>query len=167
MDALSKLGISGTAIIVYLVNIGLLIGVLTYVLYKPLLKFLDERRKLITGSIHEAKILKEEFEKTLKEKEKEQHATELRLREEMENLRKFTEQKRAELKAEMDSAKTEMMAKAEEEIQKKKSELLKDAEAQVLDLMKKVILDIVQHKVPEEVIQDSIKDAWKQYSKNV
>lgn len=165
MEAFAKLGINWMSVLTYLINIGLLIIVLTYVLYKPLLKFLDERRKQISDSIHEAEVLRKEFTKQMAENEATQKESEQKLREEMDNLRKFTEEKRAQLVSEMETARAEMMMKADAEIEKKKAGLLKDAEQQILDLMKKIVLDIVQHKIPENVVQESIKDGWKQYNK--
>ena len=153
------------SVVTYIINIGVLILVLTYVLYKPLLKFLDERRKQITDSIHEAEVLRKEFSKQMAENEATQKSTEHKLREEMDNLRKFTEEKRAQLVSEMEAARSEMMMKSEAEIEKKKAGLIKDAEQQILDTMKKIILEIVQHKIPENVIQESIKEGWKQYNK--
>lgn len=165
MEAFAKLGINWMSVVTYIINIGVLILVLTYVLYKPLLKFLDERRKQITDSIHEAEVLRREFSKQMAENEATQKSTEHKLREEMDNLRKFTEEKRAQLISEMEAARSEMMIKSEAEIEKKKAGLIKDAEQQILNTMKKIILDIVQHKIPENVIQESIKEGWKQYNK--
>ena len=86
------------------------------------------------------------------------------LKREMENLRKFTEEKRAELTAEMEAARNDMLAKADADITRRKEELLKDAEKATMDLIKKIVLHIVQNKVPEEVVETSIKDAWKQFN---
>ena len=83
----------------------------------------------------------------------------------MENLRKFTEEKRAELTAEMEKARGDMLAKAEEDISRRKGEILKDAENDTLQLIKKIVLYVVQNKVPAEVIEDSIKSAWHTYKK--
>ena len=65
----------------------------------------------------------------------------------------------------MELARSEMMAKAQSEIDEKKASIMKDAEAATMILIKKVIFEIVKNKVPENVIQESIKDAWQQYKK--
>lgn len=162
MEGLSKLGIDPLNILIYMVNTGLLLVVLTYVLYKPILKFLDERRKQIADSVDEARQLKEELDKTSAEASSAQAHFEQELKKERESLRKFVEEKRAELEAEMSSARNQMMQKAEADIEARKTSMVKEVEADLLKLMKNIILDIVQHKVPEQVIQDSITDAWKQ-----
>lgn len=57
-----------------------------------------------------------------------------------------------------------MMEKAQAEIDKKKEQLIKDAESEIKELMTKIILEIVENKVPENVINDSIKSSWKNYA---
>lgn len=165
MEALEKLGIEPFSILLYLINLGSVLLVLTFLLYRPILGFMDKRRKEISDSVEEASILRDEFEKTIQKAEKEKIELEKNFREEMEKLKKFVEQKRGELTKEMEAARAEMMAKASAEIEEKKRSLLKEAEGEVLSLMKKIILNVVQNKVPENVIQESIKDAWKTYNK--
>ena len=160
MEGLSKLGIDLWSILIYVLNIGLLLLVLTYVLYKPIFKFLDERRAQIKSSVEEAQNLKVELDKKSAEVEAATEKAETELKKEMENLRKFTEEQRAKLTAEMEKARGDMLAKAEEDINRRKGEILKEAEVETLELIKKIVLYVVQNKVPAEVIEDSIKSAW-------
>ena len=114
--------------------------------------------------MEEAQLLKVELDKKSIEAAEASKKAEETLKREMENLRKFTEEKRAELTAEMESARNEMLAKADADITRRKDELLKEAEKATMDLIKKVVLHIVQNKVPEEVVEASIKDSWKQFN---
>lgn len=165
MDGLLKLGIDPWAILTYVVNTGVLLAVLTYVLYKPLMKFLDQRRDQIISSVDEARLLKEQLDVKSAETQAAQTKFEADLKKETENLRKFLEERRVDLDKEMSAARTEMLQKAQTEIDHKQAEMIKDVEAALLTLMKKIILDIVQNKVPEEVVQASIHDSWKAYRK--
>ena len=160
MEGLSKLGIDLWSILIYILNTGLLLLVLTYVLYKPILKFLDERRAQIKSSVEEAQNLKVELDKKSTEVEAATEKAETELKKEMENLRKFTEEQRAKLTVEMEKARGDMFAKAEEDINRRKGEILKEAEVETLELIKKIVLYVVQNKVPAEVVEDSIKSAW-------
>ncbi len=164
MEGLAKLGIDPFSILLYLLNTGLLLVVLTYVLYKPILRYLDERRDQIRSSVEEAQLLKVELDKKSIEAAEASKNAEETLKREMENLRKFTEEKRAELTAEMETARNEMLAKADADITRRNNELMKEAEKATMDLIKKVVLHIVQNKVPEEVVEASIKDSWKQFN---
>ncbi|MDP3975672.1 MAG: hypothetical protein Q8P95_02030, partial [bacterium] len=53
----------------------------------------------------------------------------------------------------------EIRALADEE----KKNIIKTAEKAVLGTMTKVILHIVSNKVPANVVQESVSDAWKHY----
>lgn len=163
MDKLLGLGIDPWSMLLYLLNTGLLLVVLTYFLYRPIQKFIDDRRQKIINNIEEAKRLQEEFEKKLEESEKKRFQVESELKEEMRKLHKFIDEKRAELTAEMDKTRSEMMAKAHKEIETRKENLIKEAEKEIKVIMTKIILNIVENKVPENVIDESINSAWKQY----
>lgn len=164
MDKLASLGIDGWSMLLYLINTGVLLVALVYILYKPMNKFLEKRQKDINDSIESAQKLQEKFEKELEKSHADREKVESELREELSKLQKFTEQKRTELVAEMEQARTTMLQKAQDEIDKKKDALIKDAEGQIKELMTKIILEIVENKVPEDVINDSIKSAWKNYA---
>lgn len=161
MDKLLALGIDPWAMLLYLVNTGIVIIVLTYYLYKPILNFVDKRRDQILKNIDESKHLQETFEKKLEESEKKKSKMEAELKEEMSNLSKFTEAKKKELIAEMEASRISMIKKAQEEIEARKEGLMKEVEGEVKVLMAKIILDIVENKVPEDVIQESIGTSWK------
>lgn len=166
MDRLAELGIDLWSILVYMTTTGLMVIVLTWLIYKPLLKFIDQRRKLIGDSIDEANLIREEFSKKLTESEKEKKGMEAELRQEMDNLRSFVEKKRLEMATEMEISRSEMMTKAQKEIEAQKNKIIESAEKEVMEVMTRIVLEIVQQKVPEKVIAESIEEAWKQYSKN-
>lgn len=163
MDKLASLGIDLWSMVLYLLNTGVLLIALTYILYKPINKFLEKRQKDINDSIDEAQRLQEKFESELAKSNAEREKSEAELRDQLSKLQKFTEQKRAELLAEMEAARGAMMQKAQAEIDKKKENLIKDAEETIKEIMVKIILDIVENKVPENVISESIHSAWKKY----
>ncbi len=165
MDKLLSLGIDPWSMVLYLFNTGIVLVVLTYYLYKPITAYIDQRRKQIKDSIDEAQKLQETFEKRLEESEKKRMQTEAELKEEIDRLHKFTEEKKVELIANMEKARSEMMQKAQKEIDEKKEQLIKDAEREVVNLMSKIILKIIENKVPEEVITESVESAWKNYQK--
>lgn len=165
MEKLLTLGIDPMAIVVYIANTGLVLFVLTKLLYKPVLRILDERRALVASSMDEASNLQKAFEDKLDAVEAQKKATETELKDEITKLHKYVEQKRAEMLAEMEVTRSEMIRKAEEEVKAKKATLIKEVEDQVKVLMGKIILDIVENKVPENVIEESIGSAWKNYAK--
>jgi F0F1-type ATP synthase membrane subunit b/b' len=90
MDGLSKLGIDLWSIGVYLANAGLMLFVLSYLLYKPVLGFMDRRRDEIRKSLDEARLLKDELDKKSEEASKAQSRFENELKEERESFRRKT-----------------------------------------------------------------------------
>lgn len=164
MDKLLTLGIDPWAIVVYLGNTGLVIAVLTYLIYKPVLRILDKRREIIASGLDEAQNLQAIFEKRLAETEAQGKEAEEKFRHELEKLKSYTEEKKAELLADMERSRNEMLTKADEEIRKRKDSLLQEAEKDIKMLMAKIILDIVENKVPENVIEESIASGWNKYS---
>ncbi len=165
MDQLASLGINPWSMLLYLLNTGVVLVVLLKFLYKPIQKFVDERQEQIKSSIDESRKLKEEFEAQAEKLRAEKKEAEATLKEEIENLKSFTDKKRAELTAEMEAARSDMMQKAQKEITERKDKLIKDAEAEIKQLMSKIILEIVENNVPEEVIEKSVKSAWTAYTK--
>lgn len=167
MDKLLTLGIDPWQMLLYLVNTGVIVVILTVYLYKPILRFIDKRRDQIISSIEESKHLQEIFEKKLEESEKKRRESEEKFKEEMNNLHKFTEEKRKKLVGEMEKARTDLMQKAHKEIEEKKTALISEAEKEIKILMSRIILDIVENKVPEKVVTESISSAWQKYNKYV
>jgi F0F1-type ATP synthase membrane subunit b/b' len=165
MEGLLKLGIDPKAILVYIVNIGLLTVILWYFLYNPIIGFLEKRQKSISDSIKEADNIKAELEQRLAEMEEERAKTQAELRAEVEKMEKFIDQRRAELTAEMEEEKNKLLTKANEAIDKRKAELIKEIEKDLLGTIKNIVLEIVHNKVPADVIQGSVSDAWDKYKK--
>lgn len=165
MDRLAELGIDLWSMLVYAANTGVVLVALVYFAYKPLLKIIDSRRKEITDSIETANRLRLEFSQKLEESIAEKQRVEEKLSKELEDLRRLVETKRAEMLREIEVARAEILRRADEEIAHKRSQLLKAAEKDITSLMSRIILEIVQNKVPEKVIAESVSEAWKSYAR--
>lgn len=163
MEGLQNLGIDAWSILIYIVNFGILITVLTYFLYKPVLGFIEKRQKHIASRIREADRIKAEFEKKLVEMEAEKDALSKELKAELERSKKVIDEKRAELISEMEAEREKMVARTQSEITKRKEELVSEVEKDLLKLIEKIVLEIVQNKVPASVVEESVKEAWQKY----
>jgi F-type H+-transporting ATPase subunit b len=165
MDALLKLGIDWQSIIFYVVNFGILFAVIGKFLVPPILNMLDKRREAIESSLSGAEKLKKEFQQKMAEIDAERAEAQQRMMKEMDNLNKTLEKKKSEMAAELQAQRQKMMEDAQREIETRKAQIVKDAEAQTVDLIKKVVMYIVQNKLPQELVEQSVKDAWKVYNK--
>src|SRR5437868_6054235 len=70
MEILQTLGVEPKLLIAQVVNFVLVLVVLRLLLYKPILKMLDERKKRIAESMAQAQTIQERFEKLEQEQEK-------------------------------------------------------------------------------------------------
>ena len=57
MELLSKLGIDWSLLVAQMVNFGVLVGLLTFFIYRPLLNVLDARREKIRKSMEDVKLI--------------------------------------------------------------------------------------------------------------
>lgn len=160
MDALARLGIDGWSILLYLVNFGLLAAVLTKFLYKPVLKFVDERREQVRRSIEEAEELKRRFEEETKRREEEARLMSSEMQREIRTSREQAELRAKQLVAEAERSREEMLSEAQKQAAEMKKNIRKEAEADVLKRIEAVAMAVLRYKVPQEVVRDSVKDAW-------
>lgn len=160
---MEALGIDLYSILIYIGGTGVLMVILGKLLYEPINGFLEKRQQTIADKLGEADRIKTEFENKLIEMEAAKTSAQAELKAELERMESFVSDKKKELIAEMEAERIKVLEKANAEIEAKKAKLLSDAEGQILALMQKIILEIVQNKVPAEVIESSITDAWKNY----
>jgi len=163
METLLKLGIDWQSMILYLINFGILFFLVSKYVVPKVLKYLDERNETIKNSIEEANRLKTEFQEKLSEIEKDQEEAKFKLLAEMEQVKKQLEIQRKELVEKMEAERKEMMDKAQKEITERKDMLLTEVEGRMLEIIKKMVMFVVQNKLPEDVIVKSVKDAWTEY----
>lgn len=160
MDGLAKLGIDLYNILIYIGGTGILVAVLAKLLYNPVNGYIEKRQKTIADKIQEADKIQKDFSTKLAEMEKAKEEAQAELKAELEKMQSFVSTKRAELVEEMEAERAKVMEKANQEISDKKAALLKDAEQDILKLMQKIVLEVVQNKVPAEVVETSVKEAW-------
>lgn len=165
METLLKLGIDWQSIIVYIVNFGVLFFLIGKYVVPKVLHYLDERSNTIKKNINEANSLKTDFQNKLAEIEQEKESAKLALTSQMDEMKKSLEAQKAELVSSMEDERRKMLEKAQIEINDRKDTLMKEVEQDMLELMKKMVLYVVQNKLPEEVVAQSVKDAWSQYKK--
>ena len=70
MELIDKLGIDLKLLIAQIINFVLLLGILTFLVYKPILKLLDKRKKMIEENVENTQKIEERLEKLEEEKEK-------------------------------------------------------------------------------------------------
>lgn len=160
-EVLSKLGIDTGGLLVYFVNFGIIAAVLTYFLYKPLLKALDARRDQIKNNLDEAERLRQQFEAERVARERENRLLMEKMQTEVNAARQAAESKAQELIAEAEERKKQLMADARAQIELLKAGLQAEVESEIIVRMERTIMDVLQNRVPKEVVEKSIRKSWK------
>jgi F-type H+-transporting ATPase subunit b len=146
MELLTKLGINWQLLIAQIVNFVIVMGVLAYFVYKPLLNLLDQRSERIKKAMNEAKRLEEEARKM------EAHRVEA--------LKKIDEEAGVMLSAARAKAEAmhgEMIAKArvdaEKIVEKGRQDILAERNAalqEIQETLGKVILELTEKLLERE-----------------
>lgn len=160
MDALQKLGIDGWSVVLYALNTFLLVAILTKLLYKPVLHFLDERRDTIRRNLSESEILR----KTFQEEANKQKAAALeetkRLRLELAAMKNEAESQAKILLEEATARREAMLAEATAQAEQMRTNLIADTEQAIRDRIERIVLHVLQHHVPKETVRASIQSVW-------
>lgn len=104
MEIIQTLGIDVTLLLAQMLNFGILVAVLAFLVYKPLLKLIDERRESIRKSMEDA-------DKISRQREEMDQAR----RAEMTKIEKEAAKLLEQAKADVSAAKDQMVAQARKE----------------------------------------------------
>lgn len=161
MDALQKLGIDGWSVVLYALNTFLLIAVLTKLLYKPILKFLDERRETIRRNLTEVETLRKTFEEETRKQDAASKEAAKQLRQELAAMKAEAETKAQAVLAQATQERDALLDKARAEVDAAKARILQDAEQDIQSRIERVVMHVLQTKLPQETVHTSVQSAWK------
>lgn len=161
MEALLNLGIDWRGVLMYLVNFGILIAILTKLLYRPITDAVEQRRSIIAQNLNEAEEIKKTFEKEFSRKQAEFDDALKRMEQEVVAAKRSAELKADEILAEADLKRTKMIQDARVVIGQMKEDIQKDIERDVRAKIQRVVTAILKDAVPEEVVSKSIEQEWK------
>ncbi len=156
MDAFSNLGIEWWSVLLYLVNIFLLVAVLTWILYKPVVKIMDQRRKTIADSMEEAERLKQSFEETAASMKQEKKEMQVRFDLEMKAGKKALEEEKKKLIAEIEAKRVSVHAELDQERERLVSEVKKE----LLTSMEKMVIAVIGDVASKEAVSHSAKETF-------
>ncbi len=164
MDALGRIGIDGSSVLLYAVNFGVLFVVLTKLVYKPLLRFLDERRETIRRSLEEAKELQERFKQEVEEKELQQATL---LDEMKKQVHEAKAQAETHSKAIMEAAEQErerILQEARQEVGRLQASVIQEAEKEIVERIELAVLAVLREKALSKDAKKEIEHAWREAS---
>lgn len=163
MESLAKIGIDLWGMVLYLINYGLLLGVLSYFFYPKVVKAVDERRKVIKKNIEDTEHLQKVFKMQIATHKKEKEEMQAQIEKQSADLKKELQEKRSQLIKEMEEERQKMIEQTKSQLEKEKKEIVQAAETEVLSVMKKVLLEVASQKIPEDVVSQSVSESWSKY----
>lgn len=161
MDALAKLGIDGWGILLYLVNFGILLVVLQRYVYKPLVKFLDERRDQIKENVEQANTLRTEMEAEREREAAERKEREAKLNDRIADAKRVVKEDAKKLLTEAEAQRDAILSQAGEQADGIVSGALGEAEAETVKRIREVVMHVLKDGVPEDVVKKSVDESWK------
>lgn len=161
MGALQKLGIDGWSILLYLVNMGILLAVLTKLLYKPLLKLMDDRRETVRANLQETEMLKTKFVEESSRQARETQDLLLKMQSEITVAKAQAEVRAKELIAEADVRREQILEDARRQVAETEKGILKEVEKETQKRIEQTILHVLKNKIPADIVKSSVLEAWK------
>jgi F-type H+-transporting ATPase subunit b len=157
---MDQLGINGPLLIAFVINFLLLFGLLSVVLYKPVMKMLDERQAKIRESMEQAEAIKEQSERADRDIKAQLQSAQIEAQKIVAQAAQIGDKLKMEAKEEARLEAENMINKAKIEIERQREKDIQDLQKQFADIAilaaEKVIeetLDKDKHrKLIEEVI---------------
>lgn len=168
MELLQKLGVEPLVLIAQVVNFGILLGALWVILYRPVLRLLEQRRKTIEEGLANAKEyeekkqwLKREVEKIIADAEAQSHRIKLAATEAAERIQ-------AEAKQQSQNERANYLAAAHEQLARERHAALAGLERDIRELAllaaEKIVGDSWSPKTQENLIATLTRERLKRES---
>ena len=152
-------------IIYQLVNFGVVFGAVTYLLYKPVKKILDDRAKRIADSLEEAEKIEAEKDKMAVLKNKAKREADKEAATILEAAKKTADQNKKELVSKTKEALQEEMKKAQAAWKEEKKKMIADTKKQmvnaVIEVSSMVLGKKLDSKTDDKFIADNLEKVLK------
>lgn len=167
MEQLARLGIDPWGVVLYFAVIGVLLVILAKFLYKPLLKYLDERQALIKNSVEEAEQLRKRFEEEAAQQKAEQESRMADAKAKIAEAQKYAKDSAKEMIADANTRREKMLAEAMKQADAMKESVIEDAQDEIKTRIQNVVLNVLQKSVPQDVVRKSVDESLSAYKKTV
>ena len=168
-DILQTLGISWQKILLYLANFAILSIGLTFLLYKPVKKFMKKRQDEIASEYAKAEKANEELEQVRAESarliEKANEEADRKMVE-IKELKQETILEKEKILQEATVEANNIVARANEEALKERKKAVKDARGDIIDMALDLASNILEREVTQEDNDKLISDCIKEWENN-
>lgn len=162
MEIVKEFGINPILLIAQIVNFAILLFILQKLLYKPILKVLDERKKKIAKSLKEAEEIEKRLEKTNIEQEQildraKSEAAGL-IKEAKEEAKALAEKTISEAKAQVD----QMLQKNKSRLDLEKEQMMKEVKRDLADIVMVATAKVSQETLTKETNKQMVEKVVKE-----
>ena len=156
MEGLAGLGINVPTLLAQVVNVVILLVVLYFVAYKPVMRILDERSKRIKDSMEEADAIKEEVALTEKEVKKQLAAASKEGRERIDQSVKAGEEIKEKARQGARQEAEALITRARDEIKRERDEAIGELRKEVADLTIAAAEKVIDRSLDKKAHRDLI-----------
>lgn len=135
MEILDQFGVNPLLLAAQVVNFLILLFILKKLLYKPILKVLEERKKRIEDSLKNAEEIERKLLLTEEEKEKILAKTSAQAQKMLDETKKEIEIMKLEGKQQTEGMVEDMLRKGQQSLKMEKEKMMNDAKAEITDLV--------------------------------
>jgi F-type H+-transporting ATPase subunit b len=159
-DLFSKLGIDWTLLVAQLVNFTILITILYYFLYKPMLDMFQKRKNTISRSLKEAKKIEEDLKNLEQVKDAEMREARIQSKGLVTKATAAAEEQKERILSETKNTSDKLVTEAKGIIRREKEQMLKDLEKEtgglavlmVEKFFKKNMTKAEQEKIAKDIV---------------
>jgi len=144
------IGIAWQGLVAQLVCFGILFGLLTILLYRPVRRILDQRSERIRVSMEQAEQIKETMVKTEEQVKEQLEAARREGQNILAQAEKMGEQLGGEARAQAKQAAESIIARARDEIQRERDEAIEELRRQFVDLAIKAAEKVIKESLDRE-----------------
>ena len=156
MEGLAGLGINVPTLLAQVVNVVILLVVLYFVAYKPVMRMLDERSKRIKDSMEEADAIKEQVALTEKEVKKQLAAASKEGRERIDQSAKAGEEVKEKARQGARQEAEALITRARDEIKRERDEAISELRKEVVDLTIAAAEKVIDRSLDKKAHRDLI-----------
>ena len=156
MEGLAGLGINVPTLLAQVVNVVILLVLLYFVAYKPVMRMLDERSKRIKDSMEQADAVKEQVAHTEEEVKKQLSAASKEAREHIDKSMKAGEEIKEKAKQGARQEAETIIARARDEIKRERDEAITELRREVADLTIAAAEKVIDRSLDKKAHRDLI-----------
>jgi len=162
---MESIGVDVKILIAQVVNFFILFAVLSWVLYKPILKILDERKKKIESSLKTAEETQKKSEKLNLDIDEKLSIAKKEALEIINNAKSESEKIKLEITNSANKEAEFLMKKAEQRILEQKAELKKELRAETAQLVIETTQKILEKNIDDDTKKKFISESMDKINK--